>query len=298
MTPKMSVFRALSGPAKRLGCAIGALFVSVGAAGATIVPPHGPTTEGVDISSLNGSVNWSSASTAGLGFVITRLADGTTLDSQFANNWQGIKADGLVRGAYQTFEPNLSALDQANLFLAQTGALGSGDLAPILDVEVIGGQTAATIDAGINVWVATIESATGRTPIILTSRNFWNLIGSPDPDGTNLWIGALSVSAPNLPNAWSDWQLWMYGTGNRLGLSNVGLDKFNGSASDLQSLAGGVPEPATWAIMLQGVCLIGGWLRLARRKDAVALTELGLTVRLKALAPGRRRFRGAGMTAP
>jgi hypothetical protein len=34
----------------------------------------------------------------------------------------------------------------------------------------------------------------------------------------------------------------------------------------------GVPESATWAMMLVGVGMIGGGLRIARRKDAVALT--------------------------
>jgi len=34
----------------------------------------------------------------------------------------------------------------------------------------------------------------------------------------------------------------------------------------------GVPEPATWAMMLLGAGMIGGGLRLARRKGATALT--------------------------
>ena len=36
-------------------------------------------------------------------------------------------------------------------------------------------------------------------------------------------------------------------------------------------LHGGVPEPATWAMMLLGAGLVGGGLRMARRKD-MALT--------------------------
>jgi len=33
----------------------------------------------------------------------------------------------------------------------------------------------------------------------------------------------------------------------------------------------GVPEPATWAMMLVGLGLIGGGLRMARRKEGMAL---------------------------
>ena len=35
------------------------------------------------------------------------------------------------------------------------------------------------------------------------------------------------------------------------------------------TLAGGVPEPATWALMLMGVGMIGAGVRLARRKDGM-----------------------------
>jgi len=41
---------------------------------------------------------------------------------------------------------------------------------------------------------------------------------------------------------------------------------------DIHFGAGGVPEPATWAMMLLGVGMIGGGLRVSRRKDATALT--------------------------
>jgi PEP-CTERM motif len=36
--------------------------------------------------------------------------------------------------------------------------------------------------------------------------------------------------------------------------------------------SGFVPEPATWAMMLLGVGMVGGGLRMARRKDEMALT--------------------------
>jgi hypothetical protein len=45
------------------------------------------------------------------------------------------------------------------------------------------------------------------------------------------------------------------------------------SAFGAGSLAiGGVPEPATWAMMLLGVGMIGGGLRMARRKNDLAMT--------------------------
>jgi hypothetical protein len=42
--------------------------------------------------------------------------------------------------------------------------------------------------------------------------------------------------------------------------------------SVVATVSGGVPEPTTWAIMLTGVAMIGGGLRMTRRKNAMALT--------------------------
>lgn len=39
------------------------------------------------------------------------------------------------------------------------------------------------------------------------------------------------------------------------------------------TLNGGVPEPATWAMMLMGLAMIGGGLRMARRNQYAAVTE-------------------------
>ena len=40
------------------------------------------------------------------------------------------------------------------------------------------------------------------------------------------------------------------------------------------NIPGGVPEPATWSMMLLGVALIGGGLRVMRGRDTVALAEV------------------------
>jgi fibro-slime domain-containing protein len=51
-------------------------------------------------------------------------------------------------------------------------------------------------------------------------------------------------------------------------------DRANVGANLLVGVAGAavVPEPATWAMMLFGVGMIGGGLRIARRKNGMALT--------------------------
>ena len=66
-------------------------------------------------------------------------------DSQFTSNWSKMKAAGVLRGAYQFFEPGDDIAAQANLMIQAVGVLGDGDLPCMIDVEVTGGQSGATM---------------------------------------------------------------------------------------------------------------------------------------------------------
>jgi lysozyme len=88
------------------------------------------------------------------------------LDTDFQQNWQGIASAGLIRGAYQYFEPGEDPTTQANIMINAIGAAGPGDLPPVLDLETTGGQSAATIQANLKTWISDVETATGYTPMI------------------------------------------------------------------------------------------------------------------------------------
>ena len=80
---------------------------------ATVVCPSGETQQGVDVSRWQGSVDWGQVAASGVAFAYARVADGLNVDSYFAANYAGIKAAGLIRGAYQSLRPGQNALDQA-----------------------------------------------------------------------------------------------------------------------------------------------------------------------------------------
>ena len=61
-------------------------------------------------------------------------------DSEFGANWKGIQSAGLVRGAYQYFEPGEDAAAQADLVVENVGVLGPADLPVVIDVETAGGE--------------------------------------------------------------------------------------------------------------------------------------------------------------
>lgn len=53
----------------------------------------------------------------------------------------------------------------------------------------------------------------------------------------------------------------------------TGLQADNAPVASFTVRAAGVPEPATWAVMLLGVGMVGGVLRMTRRKNGIALAS-------------------------
>jgi lysozyme len=202
----------------------------------------GATVQGVDVSSSAGAIDWNSVAGSGRSFAYARVSDGTTfVDPDFDQNYAGIAAAGMARGAYQFFEPAQDPVAQAKLLLQKIVLpLQPGDLPPMLDLEVTGGQPAATIAANIESWVTTIRSSTGRSPVIYTSPFFWNSSVQATTFGTiPLWVSQTGVSCPTLPDGWTSWMIWQYSfSGSVSGITGaVDLDEFNGSQQDLNAAA-------------------------------------------------------------
>ncbi len=203
------------------------------------VSQYTPVTEfaGVDVGDSNGVVNWSLVAAWGYKFGYARVGDGLLLDTQFQANWAGMKAAGLRRGAYFVFEPGTDPSAQATRFInAISGTYTTADLIPAVDVEVTGGQSAATIATELQTFVGRVGGMLGFEPIIYTSAGFWsaNLANSTAYTGTPLWIvdwGA--VSTPAVPaNDWggNGWMIWQTSaTGSVPGISgSVDIDQING----------------------------------------------------------------------
>jgi len=202
----------------------------------------GSVVKGVDVSVYQGSINWSTVKGAGIDFAIARISDGTYLDTTFANNWSAMKSAGLVRGAYQFFEAGEDPTTTANIVIKAVGKLGPGDLPVTADVEVSGGQSAATLTANLQTWMNAVKAGTGKTPMIYTSPGLWSsLSNSTAFGGDPLWVADWGPSCPSLPNGWSTWKFWQYSdSGSVSGIpATVDLDEFNGDLTALQQFAGG-----------------------------------------------------------
>ncbi len=208
---------------------------------------HGSVVYGVDVSGYQGSsINWGSVRAAGRVFAFAKASEGTGFtDTSFTHNWPGMRAAGVLRGAYHFFRPSIDGAAQADHFvdvINANGGLAPGDLPPVADVEVSDSMSAATVISRLHAFLDRVQQRTGRVPMIYTANFFWgSYLGNPNFTQYPLWVANYGPSCPYLPNAWSDWKFWQ--DTDAAGVSGIpgGVDgdEFNGTLSDLQAWAGG-----------------------------------------------------------
>lgn len=202
----------------------------------------GATTKGIDVSKWQGNVDWSDVAADGVEFAFIRVSHGTnTIDQFFAQNWEGARAAGVVRGAYQYFEPGQNPITQADILLEKMGPLQPGDLPPVIDVESHGNLSATTVASKVKQWVDHVEAELGVKPIIYTGRFFWqDYVKTSEFSSYPLWIAHYTNGCPNLPAQWSDWTFHQYtDSGSTDGVSGpVDTNRFNGDLDALMAFVG------------------------------------------------------------
>src|SRR5947208_9300956 len=99
--------------------ALVAIVPPIAPSSASTVCPSGTVLNGLDVSDYNGVIDWKTVSGAGFAFAFARVGDGTNEDSSFDANYAGLQAAGMVRGAYQFFNPSQDPVAQANLCLSK-----------------------------------------------------------------------------------------------------------------------------------------------------------------------------------
>src|SRR5262249_49641540 len=168
--------------------------------------------KGIDVSTWNGTINWTKVAHAGYRFAFGKATEGTSYnDKTYTTNRHGSEGAGLVFGAYHFARPSgkglaaatASAIKQANHFLAVAGPQ-PGELPPVLDLEKTGNLSKQRLLAWTLAWLGQIEARTGVEPFLYTSPLFWkgNLGDSTAAAaaGTGLWIAHwTSSSKPLVP---------------------------------------------------------------------------------------------------
>lgn len=225
------------------------LFVATHAWAGPTVCAAGATTPGIDVSKWQGAIDWAKVAKTQK-FVIARVSDGTYLDTWFDSYWPDIAAHGMVRGAYQFFEPAQDPIVQADILLQKMGPMVPGMLPPTLDVEATGGKTPAQVEAGVQQWVDYVTAKLGVAPIIYTGNWFWDPnVGSSAQSGLPVWVSYYcSGCCPKIPLPWKTWAIWQYSDKGAVSgvAGNCDMNQWNGDLASLQSFAnvGGVVVPA------------------------------------------------------
>ncbi|MEO8799869.1 MAG: GH25 family lysozyme, partial [Polyangiaceae bacterium] len=192
---------------------------------------NGPV-QGYDVSIYQGAFTWAGK---GVQFGIARISDGVNnIDPQFDGNWSRMKAAGVLRAAYQFFEPGQDEVAQAKMVIAKVGKLGAGDLPVMLDIEVTGGQSPTTIRTKAQHWLDLVEAKTGKRPFVYSYGSFLETNLGSGFGKYPLAIANYGATCPSVPNGWTNWVMWQYSDGG----GKLDHDVFNGTLAQLQALAG------------------------------------------------------------
>ncbi|KUF16122.1 lysozyme [Streptomyces silvensis] len=206
-------------------------------------------TEGVDVSSHQGNVNWSALWNSGVKWAYVKATESTSYKNPyFAQQYNGSYNIGMIRGAYHFATPDTSSgAAQANYFASNGGGWSrDGRTLPgALDIEwnpygaaCFGKSQGAMVD-WIRDFLATYKARTGRDAVIYTATTWWKQctgnyggFGASNP----LWIARYNTTPGELPAGWGFHTMWQYtSSGPVVGDHN----KFNGAYDRVQALANG-----------------------------------------------------------
>lgn len=231
---------------RRLSTSSAAVVAALGVVAGTAFAAFADT--GVDVASYqhpsSTPINWSAAKADGVSFAFVKATEGTGYTNPYlAQDWAGTRSVGIFRGAYHFARPSIgSAAAQARYFVNAAGhATARGELPPVLDLEVTGGLGVQALQTWTATWLKTVQSLTGRVPMIYVSPYFWetSMGDSTAFSKYPLWIANYGVSSPTVPGGWTRWTFWQSTSTARVdGISgSVDYNRFNGTRRALKRLA-------------------------------------------------------------
>ncbi len=173
-------------------------------------------------------------------------------DPTFARNWSQARANGVARGAYHFFRPQVPVDDQVRNYVDTVGPLLVGDLPPMLDLEYLDADhqsewldlTQAERAQRVLEWLHKVECELGVTPIVYTSTSFaHDVVGTQYFDEFKHYPIVIahwtSATTTSVPAPWSNWTIWQYTSDAHLDAvqsARLDLDRVNGGMATLNAL--------------------------------------------------------------
>ncbi|MFF4868461.1 lysozyme [Streptomyces sp. NPDC000961] len=212
-------------------------------------PTRAVQTEGVDVSSHQGNVAWSTLWNSGVRWAYVKATEGTYYkNTYFTQQYNGSYDVGMIRGTYHFATPDTTGgAAQADYFVDNGGGWSKDGrtLPGVLDIEwnpygaTCYGKTQAGMVAWIRDFLNRYKARTGRDAVIYTATSWWTQctgnhagFGATNP----LWVARYASAVGTLPAGWEYYTMWQYtSTGPTVGDHN----RFNGDLSRVRALANG-----------------------------------------------------------
>lgn len=232
---------------------------------------------GLDVSSWQGTVNWSSVKANGARFAYIKATEGTGYrNGEFGPQYSGATNVGLLRGAYHFGRPEVSSGSAQASFFVNNGGGWSADgitMPPVLDIEdnpYAGlnrcyGKTPGQLAAWVRDFTQTVYRMTNKQAMIYTSYYFWRdcLGNTSEFSQTNpLWLASYYTNSPSVPGGWPTFTVWQYANAYADASQTVRAtfpgdqNVFNGSMDQLRKLAS---TPDIYPIgLIPGATLLSG----------------------------------------
>lgn len=225
---------------------------------------HANNLLGIDVSSAQGSINWTSVKSDGVQFAFAKATEGTSVtDSDFSGNMKRGKSAGVQMGAYHFAYPDINCPSaEVNHFWNVAGPYILADgksISPAIDLEIFQGLSCgfSTYTAWANKFNSLVKAKTS------SSLNCVAIVSCCDACyfNSNITLGSwiLNYNGQNLytsgpwtacctcnvwdPNPVCNSKIWDYwgvtSTGAISGIpGNVDLDAYNGTLTQLVSQQG------------------------------------------------------------
>jgi GH25 family lysozyme M1 (1,4-beta-N-acetylmuramidase) len=217
--------------------------------GQVIMHPNVTQTPGLDVSSWQGNVNWSSVAANGAKFAYVKATESTNYTNPyFSQQYTGAYYAGIVHGAYHFATPNTSSgAAQADYFAAHGGGWSRDGMTfpGMLDMEwnPYGSACYGLSAAGMVNWILSFSNEyhakTSRWPVIYTATSWWSQCtgNTGDFSSTNpLMLANYNGSPGPMPYNWGYQTIWQYADS---GVFPGDQDYFNGDMSRVTALANG-----------------------------------------------------------
>jgi GH25 family lysozyme M1 (1,4-beta-N-acetylmuramidase) len=210
-------------------------------------------TPGIDTTSWNTGITWTSVYASGVRWAYIKATEGTSVrDAAFNTNYPNAYYAGVIRGALHAARPNLSTGTVQADFLASNGGAWSADgktLPAALDLEPnpgSGGYCYGLSQSAMVTWIRAFiteyKARTTRYAVIHTTLSFWKLCtgnNSSFASTSPLSVISWDTTPTTLPAGWGVYTFWQ-STDCRVTSGVTGCadgSTFNGAVDRLTALA-------------------------------------------------------------